>query len=161
MIKNIVLNSEFINNADFIRWDPKFATGIAFIDNEHKTLVNLCNKTYKELLNNQDKESWHEIVAGTVKECAAYVQTHFADEERFMKAINYGNFVEHKKRHDEFTLKVIETSKNFSTMTIADALGFVKYLYEWILSHIAYEDRLYIKDGLAKCDSKGNLLINI
>lgn len=97
----------------------------------------------------------------TGKECASYVQIHFKDEEKLMKAINYGNFDAHKKRHDEFTMKVIETAKGFDAMTVADAIKFVKFLYDWVLTHIAHEDNQYIKDALKHCDTSGNLLISI
>ena len=48
----------------------------------------------------------------------------------------------------EFTKKVLETAKGFNSMDFSDAIKFCKFLYEWILSHIAHEDKLYVKKVL-------------
>lgn len=49
---------------------------------------------------------------------------------------------EHKREHEMFTKKVLETANNFDSASMVSALQFVKFLYDWILSHIAYEDQL-------------------
>lgn len=151
--------SEINHSENLIVWDPKFETGILFIDNEHKTLVELCNNAYKLILSNKDKETWHDVVRSTIKECADYCKVHFSDEERLMTAIKFGNFEAHKKRHEEFILKVVEMAKGFDSMTVADAIKFVKFLYDWVLSHIAHEDTQYIKEALKHCDKSGNFLL--
>lgn len=156
---NMPLQSEINNNSNLIVWDSKFETGIKFIDDEHKTLVELCNSAYKLILSNKDKDSWHDVVRSTIKECADYCKKHFSDEERLMKVINYGNFEAHKKRHEEFIIKVVDTSKGFDSMTVADAIKFIKFLYDWILAHIAHEDTQYIKEALKHCDKGGNFLL--
>ena len=40
---------------DLIRWDPKFSLGIPFIDEQHKHLVELCNKLYSEIMDSHVK----------------------------------------------------------------------------------------------------------
>lgn len=151
--------SEIINNENLIVWDPRFETGIKFIDKEHKKLVELCNNAYKLILSNKDNKSWHDVVGSIIKECADYCKIHFSDEEKLMKSINFGNFEAHKKRHEEFIIKVVEMAKGFNSMTIADAIKFTKFLYDWIVSHIAHEDNQYIKIALKHCDSSGNFLL--
>lgn len=150
--------SEINRSQDLIVWDPKFDTGIVSIDKEHRTLVKLCNDAYKMILSNKDKESWHDIVRSTIKECASYCQVHFSHEENLMKSIGFGNFEAHKRRHNEFILKVVSMAKSFDSMSVADAINFVKFLYDWILSHIAHEDNQYIKDALKHCDANGVFL---
>ena len=139
------------DDTDLIRWDPKFALGIPYIDEQHKHLVELCNKLYTEVLasrlkyENDNSTPWQNALAGTLKECVNYVTNHFSSEEKLMKLVSYEQFSEHKKRHDEFTNKVLETAKGFSSMNFSDAVKFCKFLYDWILSHIAHEDKLYVK----------------
>lgn len=142
------------DDKDLIRWDPKFALGIPYIDEQHKHLVELCNKLYTEVLasrlkyENDKNAQWQNAMAGTLKECVNYVATHFSNEEKIMKLVGYEQFSEHKNRHDEFTKKVLETAKGFESMDFSDAIKFCKFLYEWILSHIAHEDKLYVKKVL-------------
>ncbi len=135
---------------DYISWNPNLELGIEYIDMQHKHLVELCNKLHSEILQN-GKDSgagWKNQVAITLKECVNYVRTHFADEEKLMKLINYEGYDSHKKRHDEFSINVLETAKNFDTMSFTDAIKFAKFLYDWILSHIAHEDKLFVKPAI-------------
>ena len=136
---------------DLIRWDPKFSLGIPFIDEQHKHLVELCNKLYSEIMDshvkygNDNNAQWQNALAGTLKECVDYVATHFSSEEKLMKFVGYEQFSDHKIRHEEFTKKVLETSTVFGSMSFSDAIKFCRYLYDWVLSHIAHEDKLYVK----------------
>lgn len=48
-----ISNSSVTNLSDdknLIRWDPKFSLGIPLIDEQHKHLVELCNKLYTEVM---------------------------------------------------------------------------------------------------------------
>lgn len=139
------------SDKDFIKWDSRFALGITYIDKQHMHLVELCNKLYTEVMEsrlkvgNDENSHWQVALAGTLKECVSYVAIHFADEEKLMKLVNFQGYGEHKQRHDEFTRKVLETARNFETISFTDAIKFCKFLYEWILSHIAHEDKLFVK----------------
>lgn len=78
---------------DFIKWEPKFALGITYIDEQHKHLVELCNKLYIEVMesrakyDNNENSQWQSALAVTLKECVNYVATHFSDEEKLMKLV--------------------------------------------------------------------------
>ena len=41
---------------------------------------------------------------------------------------------------------VLEKSQNFEKETFHSSTEFVRFLYDWILSHIAHTDRLYVDD---------------
>lgn len=148
------LNSASTNltdDKDFIKWNPSFALGIPGVDNQHIHLVELCNKLYTGIMEsrkkngNNDNANWQAALAGSLKECVNYVAIHFSYEEGLMKMAGYPEYANHKKRHDEFTRKVLETAQNFNTMDFSDAVKFCKFLYDWILSHIAHEDKLFVK----------------
>lgn len=133
-------------NDDYIKWDDKFLIGIPVVDEEHKTLVKLCNDFYQSLLKKMDEKERMTLVKTTLSECARYTINHFEHEEKLMKACSFSGFAQHKAVHDSFRMKVLETSSGIESMTISDALKFARFLYDWILSHIAHEDRLYFKD---------------
>lgn len=127
---------------DLIVWDSKFAIGIEIIDQQHMFLIELCSKLNKAILEkNESEEIWRAHMLEALKSCVEYVKVHFSDEENIMKKYNYPNYKEHKSRHDEFTMKVITTSGKFPTMNRTEALRFVRFLYDWILSHVAHEDK--------------------
>lgn len=143
---NIGVN-DFLGGMDkeYIKWDPKFELGIPVIDAQHKRLVEMCNALYLNVLQNKNREDWKNLLAAALRECAEYVQVHFRDEEKLMVACGFSGLGEHKKRHDEFTKKVLDTVNGFSTVSMADTIKFIKFLYEWILSHVAHEDKLYVQ----------------
>lgn len=58
-----------------------------------------------------------------------------------MTDAKYPELEKHKKEHIEFTKKVLETANKYQTWEFKDALDFVKFLYNWILSHVAIEDK--------------------
>ena len=92
-----IMNSSVTNltdDKDLIRWDPKFTLGIPLIDEQHKHLVELCNKLYTEVMESRLKyekdnnTQWQNALAGTLKECVNYVATHFSSEEKLMKLVS-------------------------------------------------------------------------
>lgn len=138
--------NQMLGSPDYIRWDPKFEIGIPVIDAQHKTLVELCNRFYQELIQNKaaGNPPWDQSLKSALRECVDYVKTHFKNEETLMTACAYPKFAEHKQMHDMFIKKILETTNDFQEATIGTAFKFVKFLYDWILSHIAHEDRLYV-----------------
>lgn len=131
----------------YIAWDNKFLLGIPVIDEQHKKLVALCNNLYEALMKNKVAgiPAWQTSLTDTLKECVDYVKTHFHAEEVIMQAANYVDYASHKKLHEDFIRKVLETSRDFDKATFTTAFQFVRFLYEWILQHIAHEDKLYVK----------------
>lgn len=141
-----------MTNADtvLIEWDAKFELGIPVIDAQHKKLLSLCNSLYGDLMRIQSggAADWHDSLKGALHECADYVFVHFRDEERLMQAAAYTNFTAHKQQHDIFIKKILETVRRFNSITVSETLQFVRFLYEWILVHIAHEDKQYVQQIL-------------
>lgn len=131
----------------YIAWDSKFDLGIPVIDNQHKKLVNLCNNLYEALMKNKAEgiPTWQSSLTDTLRECVDYVKTHFHDEEVIMQAAGYVNYASHKRAHEDFIYKILETTREFDKATFTTAFQFVRFLYDWILRHIAHEDKLYVK----------------
>ncbi len=130
-----------------VLWSSKFEIGIPVIDAQHKKLVTLCNNLYKIITSmpasGPGSEEWQNSFFYALHECVDYTQTHFHDEEVLMTAANYEGFAQHKARHTEFVKKVLETAKSMEQPERSTALQFVRFLYDWILSHIAFEDRQF------------------
>lgn len=140
----IYLEPEEEIGGNYIRWNKKFELGIPAIDEEHKRLVALCDELHSKIMKSGkgDGGGWEESLVHALHVCTEYVQTHFRHEEILMKACGYENFERHKKEHEAFTKKVLETAAEFNQASVISALQFVKFLYDWILSHIAHEDQL-------------------
>lgn len=130
-----------------VSWSSKFEIGIPVIDAQHKKLVTLCNNLYKIITSmpasGPGSEAWHQSFFYALHECVDYTKTHFHDEEVLMTAAKYGGLPQHKARHTEFVKQVLETAKSMEQPEKSAALQFVRFLYDWILSHIALEDKQF------------------
>jgi hemerythrin len=136
---------ETADNKMCIEWNPSLEIGIPMIDAQHKKLIETCNDLYTKLMNREQNESeeYSKMIADAVRASADYAKFHFAEEEKLLKAVNYKDFVSHKKQHDEFILKVIEIAEH-GNADFMSLFGLAKFLYEWILEHIAHVDKLYV-----------------
>ncbi|MDR2193072.1 MAG: bacteriohemerythrin, partial [Treponema sp.] len=104
-------------------------------------LFRLTNNLYDACLEGDAKlnEYFKEVIRATVN----YVQFHFTTEEKIMKHIDYSGFAAHKKEHEAFVKKVLENVKAFEEGHNFVPNAFVRFLRDWILTHIAVTDRKY------------------
>lgn len=134
-------------NNDFIRWEKKFELGIPSIDAQHQQLVHLCNDLYQVVVRNKYRATipgWQEALSDALRETVNYIKTHFSDEEKLLAAVGYEGLEQQKSQHRGFTAKITETLKTFNEAQFQDAMDFVKFLYDWILQHIAISDKQYV-----------------
>ena len=129
---------------DFITWNPKFKIGIPVIDSQHEHLVNLCNDFYQSLLKNNDTWEYRVLVKQTLEKCLNYAATHFREEERLMLASHFSGYNQHKASHDAFTEKCEIIAMRIDKITTSEGVKFALFLRDWIQTHIAHEDRLYL-----------------
>lgn len=131
---------------EYIKWEKRFELGIYSIDQQHKRLLAMCNSLYATIMSveGRTKSGWMPALQETIRDTADYALTHFKYEEALMEKAGYPDFVVHKKSHEKFVKEILERVKNFDKTSFHTAIQFVKFLYEWILSHIAYEDKNYV-----------------
>jgi len=145
----------------YISWDKSFEIGIPLIDGQHKKLVSLCDSFYQSLLKSRSNGNsllWESSLVVALHECTDYVREHLRQEELLMKAAGYADFAAHKKMHDTFALKILEMDSSFETVSLGDTVNFVKFLYDWIIQHIAHTDKQYVKAVTAYLAKKAKSL---
>ena len=124
-----------------VYWSDSYSMGIKLIDDQHKGLLNFVNELFDHATGNQEEES--EWFKGVIKYAVRYIREHFSTEERFMTATGFPGYVEHKKAHDEFTLTVVKSVKDFQAGKRLVLEKFAYYLKNWVLTHVAVMDRQY------------------
>ena len=143
-----------------VTWSPTFSVGVQIIDDQHKELFRLVNNLFNHVSGNEEEERafFHKVIQETVR----YVKIHFAAEEKIMTTTKYPGYIEHKKEHDSFVLKVVENVQDFEAGKRLTLTSFTKFLKEWILTHIAVVDKQYINyfKGLASRKADGTLSIS-
>lgn len=123
-----------------IKWNDRFNIGVESIDKAHRKLFLIVNKM-AELNDNEEKREY--VCRETIKYFKSYAAKHFADEEEYMKSINYSGYAMHKRLHDNLKDKVLPVleeemeEQNYSAESAQHVLGFC---LGWLADHVMIED---------------------
>ncbi|MDR0569221.1 MAG: bacteriohemerythrin [Spirochaetaceae bacterium] len=125
----------------FVVWEDRYSVGIPLIDDQHKELLNVTNALYSACRQGDEtaKANFKEVIRSAVE----YVKFHFSTEEQIMERINFPEIGPHKKEHEAFVKKVLEEVKNFEGGKTFVPNQFVRFLRDWVLTHIAMSDKKY------------------
>jgi hemerythrin len=133
---------EISKHKEVVTWSASYSVGIKIIDDQHKGLLDFVNDLFNHSSGNEREELlYFKEVIHTVID---YIKQHFSTEEKLLTGINYPHFVDHKKAHDEMTLEVIKSAKDFELGKRLVLERFAYYLKDWILTHIAVMDKQYV-----------------
>jgi hemerythrin len=125
---------------DSVVWDDSFSVGFEAIDHQHKGLVNMTNTLFEAC--RQGAAMADVTYLTTIRKAVEYARIHFADEEKYMGKANYPRLNEHKKEHEAFVAKIVETLNEFESGKTAP-INMARFLKKWLLNHIAVSDKQY------------------
>ncbi len=126
-----------------IEWSEKYWTGIAEIDRQHKTLVDLINIMDQVCHRAVNSEAERRIMMDKViQQLVAYTLNHFSYEENLMKESLYPKFIEHKKSH-ETMIHAIQKYKSQYEKNNLNPEALLEFLSSWLLNHIMKSDQDY------------------
>jgi hemerythrin len=141
---------------NYIEWSDAYSLGIKIIDDQHKGLLDIVNDLYSHSTGNETEEMFY--FKDVIHQAVEYIKNHFQVEEKLLIATKYPGYVEHKKAHDQFTLTVVTSAKDFESGKRMVLEKFAHFLRDWILSHIAVMDQDYAtylrKIATRKADGK-------
>lgn len=145
-------------SAPFVRWDERFATNIPLIDEQHKELFRLTNELFKSCVSGDVNAAFKDAMKSAVD----YVRFHFSAEEKMLVNVHYPDIAAHKKAHETFVKRILEDAENFKEGKKLTPFNFVRFLRDWILSHIAVMDMQYASyiKGLKKGGQLDTVLEN-
>jgi hemerythrin len=132
-----------MNDDILVEWDDRYSVNIQLIDDQHKELINLTNSLYKGCLSGDEtaRSYFMETIRGTVD----YVKYHFSAEEKMLENLKYPDFAQHKREHESFIKQILEDVERFQEGRKFVPNVFVRFLKDWILTHIAVQDKKYSK----------------
>ena len=126
---------------EHVKWVDTYSMGIRIIDDQHKGLLDFVNDLFNHATGNEQDERLY--FSSVIQQAVDYIKLHFSTEEKYMIATKFPGYKDHKKEHDEFTLKVISSVKDFESGKRLVLTTFTRFLKDWVLSHIAVCDKLY------------------
>lgn len=138
---------------NIVEWDNKYSVGVPLIDKQHKELVSITNELFVACVDSSGS-GLDSTFQSAVKRAVDYVRTHFKDEEGLQKQSAYPHFTEHKAEHEKFVKELLKFVKAYESGQKFVPNNFVRYLRDWLLEHIAINDRkfaqYYISNGYTK-----------
>ena len=127
--------------ADPFAFTDEFRTQIPLVDKEHETLFDLVRQTY-ELVHDEFRVDKFDDIIEIIEELRDYTIKHFADEERYMKSINYDGLSEQVAAHTAFVEKLNNIDFDEIDRDQEDALDkLIKFLLNWLVQHILKVDK--------------------
>ena len=138
--------------ADPFAFTDEFRTQIPLVDKEHETLFDLVRQTY-ELVHDEFRVDKFDDIIEIIEELRDYTIKHFADEERYMKSINYDGLAEQVAAHTAFVEKLNNIDFDEIDRDQEDALDkLIKFLLNWLVQHILKVDKKmpYIEEAAPK-----------
>lgn len=120
----------------------EFITGIHLIDDEHKKLFEIIGKVHNAIEAEHVHDKFDSIldILGELRE---YTQVHFADEEEYMRSINYEGLATQELLHQQFIDKLNDLDLNDVDDNQQSYLyDFLRFLQNWLVSHILKVDKL-------------------
>jgi len=126
---------------NFIDWNENYATGIPLIDIQNKTLVRKINGLYSAC--SEDTKAINQHFFQATHEAVDYVRFHFRIEENLMYMLEFSDRIDHKKEHENFTKEILIFFDWFNQGEQLAPYHFVKFLKNWVQSHIAVSDKVF------------------
>ena len=97
--------------AQEVLWLNKYLIGVDKIDEQHKHLFFIANKVL-ELKEDNSKKEIRELLV----EFSSYMDTHFKDEEEYMKSIGFPELEYHKKLHQNIVDTLADIIKHVKSI---------------------------------------------
>jgi hemerythrin-like metal-binding protein len=138
-------------------WKPIYETGVDFIDDDHRKLVDIINGIESLLLAKSLSD-----VPNAIASLARHFDQHCAREEAAMRKISFSGLEEHISEHakvKEHLSELIDRVRRDSSGPVVESV--VGYLGRWFHDHVVGQD-LQLKDiyqavGLVKARKAGSL----
>lgn len=120
-------------------WTENMSVGSAIIDSDHRALIDLINKV-GDIAAGEGNDEIGDVIDGLI----AYVEFHFAREEKMMTAAGYAGSETHSAEHAGFTDHVYQLRRSFDLdSTAIDPHALAEYLKNWLNHHIMIQDMGY------------------
>lgn len=135
-----------------ITWKDEFNLNVDYIDNAHKKLVGVLNKTIS-LIEEKDYLKTKHACIESIKFLRTYTIQHFAEEEGYQLKIGYAGYATHKAIHDnlrENVLPSLEEELEAQDYSKEAVTYFLSVFTGWLMSHILIEDRAIIGTALSR-----------
>lgn len=122
-------------------WKDEYSVGIDEIDDQHKMLIDCIANLEQSIEDDDEKQRWTAIHYAIVQ-LADYTRIHFAVEESLMRILAYPASSAHAAQHRMFVSFLLDIERKSITRDVSED-EIVRFLRDWLLTHIVDHDRKY------------------
>lgn len=124
-----------------VQWTDKLATGIAMIDDQHKSLCSLINGLHSAMVNRESDT----VLQKLIRSLKEYTILHFNTEEQYFEHSPYPDVDKHKALHRKFEQKIQDFENDFNSGAATVSMDLLNFLKDWLIHHIEGTDHGYVK----------------
>jgi len=128
-------------NVEIIIWEEKYATGVKVIDSQHQHLFDMTNQLYLACFAGDDV--LNKVFQDTMHQTVEYVRFHFNYELKLLSKIDFPDYKNHKKMHDNLVRDILKAVEDYKEDKKFTPNNFARTLRDWILGHIGVYDKIY------------------
>jgi len=123
-----------------VEWSKELETGVAFVDSDHKVLINLLNQVHDCI-----SEKEETTVLGSVLDALVeYTDYHFLREEKMMELSDYADLESHQATHRALSGRVRSAYDTYQANPwTVDPAEVRDFLQSWLVDHIMGSDFAY------------------
>lgn len=125
-----------------IEWSKAFEVGVPAVDFEHRQLVALINEGYQLYSDQGADQSTEFKVSEYLGEIYARISSHFALEEKEMKAVNYPEYDSHKEDHERLLDDIRDMMEIYENRGYFSEEELSQHLISWFTGHFGSHDAL-------------------
>lgn len=132
------------NDEMVLQWDEKMVLGIPSIDQQHKDLVEMCNKAFNWANEIESGIDYYDQITQMLEEIKAYTIEHFEHEEELMTKAGCEELTEHAMEHKFFVKRLDKIStKDYDEHQDQKEfiLNLSQFLFDWLVHHILEVDK--------------------
>ena len=131
----------------FMEWNSKYSIGIPEADEDHRCLIDLVNEMHEAIVRDRGRETVDAAVdeaatmVAVLDELHAYASYHASLEEKYMQALDYPDYDEHREAHRMLADRVQAYRRDFDDGKAILSMDIVRFLKDWLDSHLMNHDR--------------------
>lgn len=120
-------------------WNEKYTVKVEEFDQHHQKLMSLINQLHAYMMQGQGRT----VVEPILGELREYTRYHFSAEEMKMARYAFPGLMEHKAQHKSLSERLDTFYERYMKGEEELTIDLFMFLKEWLLRHIALEDKQY------------------
>lgn len=126
-----------------MEWQDSYNVGVKVVDDAHRRLFSIVRKLMETVSVNDRGQKKRACIEG-VKYFKSYALEHFAQEEAYMRSVEYSGYPAHRKIHEELkniTIPALEAEMEQEDYSDDSISHFISACLAWLTVHIMVEDQ--------------------